>query len=109
MQHMPPWPVTLPKPRRPRKKRSLPPAQRSARLYVTIDPSKVHLFKYLLEAEDNLALMTVVDRWRAALMVRFSPHQENAVREHLEWMRKTVSFAGPVDMAQPGKELPKKP
>lgn len=106
---MPPWPITLPKPRRPRKKRSLPPALRSARLYVTIDPSKVHLFKYLLEAEDNLALMTVVDRWRAALMVRFSPHQEKAVREHLEWMRKTISFAGPVDMAPCRKGLSENP
>lgn len=62
------------------------------RLYVYIDPSQVHLFRYLLEAEDNMGIMTVVDRWRAALLVRFSPHQESALRSWLQLMQTTVPF-----------------
>lgn len=90
-------PLPLPrKKRRPRKKgRRLPLPARSARLYVYIDPSKVHLFRFLLEADDNLGLMTVVDRWRAALLLRFSPHQEARLRAFLEEARQTVPFAGP--------------
>lgn len=72
------------KPRARRRKgepRSAP--ERSARLYVCLDPSQVHLFRFFLEANDNLGIMTVVDRWRAVLLLRFSPHQEQRVREFL--------------------------
>lgn len=81
-----------PKRRRKRKRRVYPAPARSSRLYVYIDPSMVHMFRFLLEARDNLGLMTVVDRWRAALMLRFSPHQEREVREALEQMRESVPF-----------------
>lgn len=94
---MPPEPLILPKKkRRKRKARVLPAPCRSARVYLYIDPSKVHLFRYLLEAEDNLGIMTVVDRWRAALMVRCSPHQEEALLRFLEEARPTVPFEGPL-------------
>lgn len=97
MRLMPPQPVPLSKKkRRTRKRVALPPPTRSARLYLYIDPSKVHLFRYLLEAEDNLGIMTVVDRWRAALMVRFSPHQERRMRQFLEEARVSVPFDGPI-------------
>lgn len=102
LSSMPGRPLPQPKKRKPAKKRSLPPATRSGRLYVTIAPSKVHLFRYFLEAEDNLALMTVVDRWRAALMVRFSPHQEAEVRACLARMKSAVPFEGPFVIAQDG-------
>ena len=65
---------------------------RSAHLYVRIDSSKVHMFRFLLEAADNLGIMTVVDRWGAILMVRFSPHQERELREFLTGMQATVPF-----------------
>lgn len=80
--------------RRGRQKRGrlLPPPMRSGRLYCRIDPSLVHMFRYLLEAEDNLGLMTVVDRWGAVLQVRFSPHQEREVREYLTGMQESVPF-----------------
>ncbi len=57
-----------------------------------INPSKVHMFRFLLEAQDNLGIMSVVDRWGAILQVRFSPHQEKEVREFLDGMRQTVYF-----------------
>jgi len=102
MDKMPDFPLLFPKNKgRPRKKgRVLPPADgvpatRSARCYVYIDPAQVHLFRYFLEAEDNLGLMTVVDRWRAALLIRYSPDQEHRLLERLEEMRTAVSFSGP--------------
>ena len=96
MRRMPVAPVVFPKNKhKPRRGRVFAPAARSARLYVTLDPSKVHLFRYLLEAEDNLGLMSVVDRWRAALLVRFSPDQEKAVRDRLEEMKQSLAFQGP--------------
>jgi hypothetical protein len=73
-----------PKRKKRRPRRPFAPPARSARLYVLIDPGKVHMFRFLLEAEDNLGIMTVVDRWRAALLLRFSPHQERRVRGFLE-------------------------
>jgi hypothetical protein len=56
----------------------------------------VHLFRYLLEARDNLGLMTVVDRYRAALLIRFSPQQERDMLEFLEEARGIPGFAGPL-------------
>lgn len=69
--------------KRRRKGRLLPRPDHSLRIYCTLDPDKAHLLRYLLEAEDNLGLMTVVDRWRAAVMLRFSPHQEAEARSFI--------------------------
>ena len=104
MGKMPVFPLSFPKNKnRPRKKRRLlPPATRSARCYVYIDPAQVHLFRYFLEAEDNLGLMTVVDRWRSAHMIRFSPDQEQRLLTRLEEMRAAVFFTGPVTVCATG-------
>jgi hypothetical protein len=75
-----------------KKGKFFPVTESSARLYCRINPAKVHLFRYLLEAEDNLGIMTVVDRWGAVLQVRFSPHQERAVRAYLFDMQGVVPF-----------------
>ena len=94
MTLVPSSPVRLPKYRR-RKGRSLPVPQRSSRVYVTVEPSRVHMFRFLLEAEDNLGIMTVVDRWRAVLMVRYSPHREADLRAFLEAAAQTVPCGRP--------------
>jgi hypothetical protein len=57
-----------------------PAAAHSARLLVRLDASRVGLFRFLLEAWDNLAGFTVLDRKEALLHVFFSPHQEDRVR-----------------------------
>ena len=104
MDRMPVFPLIFPKNKgRSRRSRQVgrvfPPAIRSARRYVYVDPSQIHLFRYFLEAEDNLGIMTVVDRWRAALLIRFSPDQESRLLESLEEMRAAVPFAGPFTVA----------
>lgn len=50
------------------------------------------MFRYLLEAYDNLGYMSVVDRWRAVLRVSYSPHQRQEFLDTLEGMNGTVSF-----------------
>ncbi|SKA94424.1 protein of unknown function [Paucidesulfovibrio gracilis DSM 16080] len=69
--------------RRPRKGRVYPAPAHSARLYVRVRREHIGLFRFLLEAWDNLALFTVVDRLRGVLLLRFSPHQESEVRGFL--------------------------
>lgn len=71
----------------------LPPARRSGKLVIRIAPRDVGLFRFLLEARDNLALFTVLDSRAALLKLLFSPHQERDVRGALAEMAETVPFA----------------
>lgn len=64
----------------------------SERLYVQIDPARVHMFRFLLEAEENLGYMSVVDRWRAVLQVTFAPGQERELRACLATIGQTQPF-----------------
>ena len=50
------------------------------------------MFRFLLEAEDNLGYMSTVDRWASILRVTFSPHQEKDVYRYLETMREQIPF-----------------
>ena len=84
------------KKRRPRRGRVYPAPRFSARAYIRIDPGKVHLLRCFLEARDNLGLMTVVDRWRSVLLIRFSPLQERELLEFLEETRPVLGFDGPL-------------
>jgi len=84
---------------RPRKKQRarrfpppLPAPRFSSCLYVRLAPRDVAMFRFLLEAEDNLAYMSTVDRWACVLRVTFSPHQEAAARRYLKTMREKIDF-----------------
>lgn len=83
-------------PRKKRRTRRLPPPLPAPRfsscLYVRLAPGDVAMFRFLLEAEDNLAYMSTVDRWACVLRVTFSPHQEAAARQCLETMREKIDF-----------------
>lgn len=70
----------------------LPPAVESGRIYIRIDSREVAMFRFLLEAEDNLGYMTVLDRWRALLKVTFSPHQARQMHACLGGMREMLDF-----------------
>lgn len=75
-----------------RRPRVYQPVAWSERVFLEIDPGNVHMFRYLLEAYDNLGYMSVVDRWRAVLRVSYSPHQKHEFFETLESIRTMVSF-----------------
>ena len=66
--------------------------EHSSCMYVQIAPRDVGMFKFLLEAEDNLGYMSVVDRWKASLKVVFSPHQEKEMRAWLKAAAQTLRF-----------------
>ena len=59
------------------------PPRHSGRLLVRLAPADVALFRFLLEAYENLAFFTVLERKTALLKVVFSPQQEDAVRAAL--------------------------
>lgn len=72
------------------KKRHRPPRRRrhpvpaaSARLYVRLLPRNVSLLTFLLQAEDNLALPTVVDRFAAVVRLVYCPDEAGRVEAFL--------------------------
>lgn len=66
-----------------KKRRTYPAPQWSERIFVEVNPHDVHMFRYLLEAYDNLGYMSVVDRWRAVLRLSYSPHHRQEFMEAL--------------------------
>ena len=70
----------------------LPAPVSSARVYIHIAPADVAMFRFLLEAEDNLGYMSVLNRWEALLKVTCSPHQTKRLRGHLDGMRESLPF-----------------
>jgi hypothetical protein len=95
---MPPVPVYFPKRKKRGEKRPAVPPGRSGRLYVIVAPSAVGLFRFLLEAHDNLGLMTVLDRRRAALLLRFAPGMEQEMREFIESVKTMLPCSDPLDL-----------
>ena len=75
--------MASPSRRRPRKRILPPPPERSARIYVRVDPAKIALFRFLLEANDNLGIFTVVNKFDGVLLLRFSPHQKREMDQFL--------------------------
>ena len=73
------------RPRRPGRDCGLvPPCLHSRVLYAEIPRSRIALFRFLLEGYDNLAVMSVVDRFRAVVKLRFTPDAEQVLREMME-------------------------
>ena len=68
---------------RPLRRRRHPTPHISARLYVRLLPRHVALLTFLLQAEDNLAVPTVVDRFAAVVRLLYSPDEAGRVEEFL--------------------------
>ena len=62
----------------------------SGRLLVRLAPKDVALFRFLLEAYENLAFFTTLERRTALLKVMYSPQQEKAVRGALAEIGESV-------------------
>lgn len=69
--------------RRPRRQPPYRAPRASGRLYVRLAPRNVALLKFLLEARDNLALPTVVDRFAAVVRLIYSPDEAGRVEAFL--------------------------
>lgn len=82
-------------------KRPLPPPRRSGRLLVRLEPSRVGMFRFLLEAYDHVAYFTVLNKKSALLKIVFSPHRERAARAALA----DIAASMPLEIsAWPGDE-----
>lgn len=73
--------------RRPRPRICPPPPVMSERMYVRIEPSKIALFRFLLEGYDNLGIFTVTNKFTGVLQLRFSPHQRQEMKKFLKAVR----------------------
>lgn len=78
------------KPVRRRRPLMLPAAERSECVLARTAPDQVHLFRFLLEGYENLALFTVLNRKTGLLKVVFSPHQRAEARAALEALAAVV-------------------
>ncbi|WP_449242655.1 DUF4911 domain-containing protein [Desulfovibrio sp.] len=87
--------------RRGRGKPAGPPPRWSSRLYVRVEPSRIALFRFLLEAHDNLALFSVADRRKGILQLNFSPDQAAEVRAFLARVRAETGVETVLD---PGRD-----
>lgn len=65
---------------------------RSHHLYVALAPADIALFRFLLEAYDNLAIFTVVDRKRTVLKLRHAPGALQELRSALADIASIISF-----------------
>jgi thymidylate synthase ThyX len=52
-------------------------------LYAEVPRSEIARYRFLLEGYDNLAVMSVVDRYRAVIKLRCSPDAQKELRELL--------------------------
>mgnify|MGYP006279026851 CR=1 FL=1 len=52
----------------------------SERLYARLPRREIAYVKFILESYDNLAYMSVIDKYEAVLQIVFSPGQKNEVR-----------------------------
>ena len=75
-----------------RARRPFPPLRESFRLLVRLAPEDVAMFRFLLEAMDNLAGFTVLDRKEALLKVFGSAHQEQAIFNALREMGESLKL-----------------
>lgn len=48
------------------------------------------MFRFILEAHENLGIFTVTDRYQGILLVRYSPHQEREIRAFLGSLAQVV-------------------
>jgi len=57
------------------------PERASRILYVEIPRQDIALYRFLLEGYDNLAIMSVIDRYRAVVRLRFLSAAEQTLRQ----------------------------
>lgn len=68
------------------------PPQWSERLYLRLPRPEIAYVKFVLESYDNLAYMSVLDRFEALLCLTFSPDQEAEVRDLIRGLAHEVDI-----------------
>lgn len=62
----------------------------SERLYIRVHRKDIAYLKFILEGYDNLALLTVVDKYEAVLHLSYGPGRQEEILEFLEGMSKEI-------------------
>lgn len=73
----------------------------SERMYICIPRPEIAFFKFMLESEHNLALMTVVDKYAAVIKLSYSPGQTQEMEYFLDCMQLQMPLNR---LPVPGKE-----
>jgi hypothetical protein len=60
--------------------------------YIRLAPADTRLFRYLLEARDNVAYTSVIDRKACILKVVFTPSMKEELRQTLQELRQSCPF-----------------
>lgn len=68
----------------------LPPSRYSAALYLRLPAGQTALFRFLLEACENVGYFTVLDRKEALVKLVFSPHMRAQVEAVLADMARSI-------------------
>ena len=77
-----PWSIKSDQVQKLRQVESLPGLETASHiLYAEIPRTKIALYRFLLEGYDNLAIMSVIDRYRAVVRLRFLPVAEQTLRQ----------------------------
>lgn len=79
-------------PRKRKRPPLLPAPSFSSRLYIRLEPERTRLFRYLLEAYDNLAYSSVADRKACILKLVYSPQQEREFLAALDEIKQSTPF-----------------
>lgn len=61
-----------------------PPPKRSSRMYVRLEPSKIAVFRFIMEGWDNIGLFTVINRHKGIMLLRYSPQQWFEMQRFIE-------------------------
>jgi hypothetical protein len=61
-------------------------------MYICIPRPEIAFFKFMLECEHNLALMTVVDKYAAVIKLSYSPGQTREMAYFLDRMQEQMSL-----------------
>ncbi|WP_045215217.1 DUF4911 domain-containing protein [Desulfonatronovibrio magnus] len=56
----------------------------SQRLYIRLNRKDIAFFKFLLESRDNLAYLTVIDKYLAVVQIVFGYGFEHAIQNFLD-------------------------
>jgi hypothetical protein len=79
----------------------------SQRIYLELDKRDIAYFRFLLESQDNLAYMSVVDRYTPVLKLTFSPGQAQEMQQFLEEIQSEIQIKLLPKLALPGEETQK--
>ncbi|MCF8104849.1 MAG: DUF4911 domain-containing protein [Desulfohalobiaceae bacterium] len=59
-------------------------------LYIRVHRKDIAYLKFILEGYDNLALLTVVDKYEAVLHLSYAPGRQEEIQEFLEGVSKEI-------------------